>query len=170
LHKHNDDGVKYFSGTASYKKTFTPPQSLAKNKKIYLDLGAIEIIAEIIVNGKDLGILWKRPFTIDITDALHAGINSLEIKITNQWVNRLIGDEQMNDSYTYTAGGGESGIAGITGGALEQLPEWYLNGENKPDDGRITFATWKHFNKNSPLLESGLIGPVVLQTAIVKML
>ncbi|MEP6845128.1 MAG: glycosyl hydrolase, partial [Panacibacter sp.] len=167
FHKHADDAVKYFSGTANYKKEFTiSSQLLKKDNRILLDLGSVEVIAEVTVNGKDFGVLWKRPYHVDVTNALHAGVNTLEIKVTNQWVNRLIGDEQMPNPYAYTPGGGESGIPGIGGGAIEELPHWYLQGKNKPNDGRITFTTWKHFNKDAPLIESGLIGPVVLQSAI----
>ncbi len=171
LHKHSDDGVKYFSGTATYTQSFTiSATTLTPGKHLLLDLGRVEVIAELSVNGKDFGILWKRPFCIDITDIVKTGINKLEIKVTNLWPNRLIGDEQIPDPNKFTPGAGSSGLDSLTGGAILQLPDWYIQGKSKPADGRITFTTWKHYTKDSPLLESGLIGPVRLLTVIEKMI
>jgi hypothetical protein len=68
LHKHEDFGVKHFSGTATYVKTITVSKSdIAKGKKLFLDLGRVEVVAEVKVNGKDIGLLWKEPFIADIT-------------------------------------------------------------------------------------------------------
>jgi hypothetical protein len=93
---------------------------------LWLDLGDVKNIAEITVNGKPLGVLWKAPFRVDVTGALKPGSNTLEIKVTNLWVNRLIGDQQpdVTTKYTYTA---------------------------------VQF-----YRADSPLLPSGLIGPVQL--------
>lgn len=173
LHKHTEDGVKYFSGTSTYSKEFKVPAKLLagkakKNRHLYLDLGRVEVIAEVQVNGKDLGILWKRPYLIDVTDAVKAGLNKLEIKVTNLWPNRLIGDEHLPEENKYTPGGGASGFASLSNGAIEQLPEWYKKGEPQPPGGRVAFTTWKHYSKESPLLESGLIGPVLLREAEIK--
>jgi hypothetical protein len=168
LHKHTDDRIKYFSGTAVYKKTIVAPEkSINPKRRIFLDLGQVEVIAEVILNGTNLGILWSRPYKIDITKALIAGENQLEIKVTNQWPNRLIGDEQVTEPYQYTPAAGGNGFASLSSGGIVELPVWYRNGLPKPDDGKITFATWKHYQKDSPLLEAGLIGPVVLKTGIV---
>lgn len=94
--KNNDEGVKYFSGTATYKKNFNAPRNLFKgNGKIYIDLGKVYDIAEVTVNGKSAGILWKPPFRADITDIVSNGTNFLEIKVTNQWINRLVGDQNL---------------------------------------------------------------------------
>ena len=82
--------------------------------------------------------------------------------------NRLIGDEQLPDPDKFSPGGGSSGRDGLIGGYIEQIPDWYKNGQPKPVDGRIAFTTWKHYTKNSPLLESGLIGPVRLIQAVMK--
>jgi len=169
LHEHKDDAVKYFSGTAVYTAGFTFHGSLA-NKHWLLDLGRVEVIAELTINGKNFGILWKRPYTVDITAALHPGINVVEIKVTNLWPNRLIGDEQMPDPDKFSPGGGSSGMESVTKGNIEQLPEWYVKGKPKPVNGRVGFTTWKHFTKDSPLLESGLIGPVMLQPGVIKLL
>jgi hypothetical protein len=156
LHKHAQPGVKYFSGTATYTKRFNvSANATAGGKRLFLDLGRVEVIAEIKLNGKDLGIVWKPPYRVDITDAVRAGSNDLEVKVTNLWPNRLIGDEQLPPENEY----------GPNGGILK-IPDWYTQGKPKPPGGRVTFTTWKHFDKDSPLLESGLIGPVRLRTAV----
>ena len=109
-----------------------------------------------------------KPFRVDVTDAIKTGENTIEINVTNLWPNRLIGDEQVPESYKYAPGAGGSGFASLSGGAILELPTWYQQGLPKPDDGKITFATWKHYHRDSPLLESGLIGPVKVYTGILK--
>ncbi|RDV13013.1 glycosyl hydrolase family 43 [Pontibacter diazotrophicus] len=173
LHQHSQDGVKYFSGTAAYHKTFDVQANnisavKTRDQRLFLDLGQVEVMAQVLMNGKDLGVLWKRPYRVDVSDTVKAGSNSLEIRVTNLWPNRLIGDEQLPDVNDYTPGAGGSGFASLSGGAIKQLPEWYKEGKPKPDNGRVAFTTWKHYNKDSPLLESGLVGPVVLRTALHK--
>jgi hypothetical protein len=88
-----DKGIMYFSGTATYTKMVDVP-SVKKGTTYLLDLGDVKNIAEVSVNGKNVGIVWKKPFRIDISDALKTGSNTLEVKVTNVWVNRLIGDAQ----------------------------------------------------------------------------
>ncbi len=100
-----DAGVKYFSGTATYTKTINASADwLNKGEELWLNLGDVKNLAEVIVNGKSLGILWKKPFRINVTDALKAGDNKVEIKVTDLWVNRLIGDLQpgVTNKITYT--------------------------------------------------------------------
>jgi len=121
----SDDGVKYFSGAGTYTKTIQAPAGWFKTgAKLWFDLGDVKNIAELSVNGRPLGILWKTPFRVDVTSALKPGANTLEIKVTNLWVNRLIGDQQPNvtKKYTYTA--------------------------------------QQFYRADSPLLSSGLLGPV----------
>ncbi len=171
LHQHTDPGVAHFSGTATYYHTFLiAAGQLKANRRQFLDLGGVEVIAEVRVNGKDFGILWTRPYRIDITDALHAGANTVVIKVTNLWPNRLIGDEYLPDEARYTPGGGASGFDSLRNGAIEELPDWYKQGQPKPPGGRVAFTTWKHYTKDSPLLESGLVGPVLLRTGQLHLL
>ena len=98
-----DSGIKYFSGTATYRTTFKVPK-FHYNAALELDLGEVKNLAEVIVNGKSLGILWKKPFRVDVTEALNTGENTLEVKVTNLWVNRLIGDQQpdVKNKITFT--------------------------------------------------------------------
>jgi hypothetical protein len=88
-------GVKYFSGTVTYTKTLDAPQSWFKpGSRLLLDLGDVRELAEVKLRGKALGIVWKSPYRVDVTDSLHPGKNELAVKVTNLWVNRLIGDRQ----------------------------------------------------------------------------
>jgi hypothetical protein len=128
-----NDSVKYFSGTGTYTKTIDAPDEwFAAITGLWIDLGEVKNLAEVIVNGKSMGIVWKKPFTIDVTGALTKGKNTLEIRVTNLWVNRLIGDVQP----------------GVT--------------------KKITYTTMPFYRANSPLLASGLLGPVRIITMINK--
>ncbi|MCX7007381.1 MAG: glycosyl hydrolase, partial [Kiritimatiellaeota bacterium] len=160
--EHSDPGVKYFSGTATYRTAF---QSATRNPKsqIMLDLGRVEVIAEVWLNGKSLGTLWKPPFRCDVTAALQAGENELEIRVTNLWPNRLIGDEQFPDD-------GALNSAWPSGG-IRAWPDWVVKNQPRPEPRRQTFFTWKHWAKDDALLSAGLLGPVILQaqeSAVVK--
>lgn len=91
--ENTNDGVKYFSGTATYTQTIQVEQSWFQDRaRLLLDLGLVKDIAEITVNGKMLGILWKPPYWMDVTGILKPRENKIQIKVTNQWMNRLIGD------------------------------------------------------------------------------
>jgi len=156
---HPDKGIKYFSGTAAYHKQLdVPAESLKKDQRLYLDLGDVQVIADVKLNGKDLGIFWKPPFHVDLTGVAKAGENALEIDVTNLWPNRLIGDEQLPDDCEWITPQ-DQGY-----GALKAWPKWFTD-KTPRTSGRRTFATWKHYVKDSPLLESGLLGPVTLRTA-----
>jgi hypothetical protein len=94
---HSDPGVKYFSGTAAYSKSIQAPADWFKSgARLWLDLGDVKNLAEVSINGKSQGVLWKTPFRLDVTAALKPGPNTIEVKVTNLWVNRLIGDLQPN--------------------------------------------------------------------------
>jgi hypothetical protein len=153
--EHADAGIKYFSGTATYRKTIAiPAASMGKDRTLQLDLGNVKEIAEVRLNGQDLGILWKSPFRVDITRAAKAGDNELEVRVTNLWPNRLIGDEQLPDDCEW------NGIV------LKSWPDWFLKGTPRPVPERVTFTTWKHWTKDAHLLPSGLLGPVELRTLV----
>lgn len=151
-----DQGVKYFSGTATYTKEIDiPAADLRAGNSLWLDLGRVKNLAEVSVNGKALGILWKPPFRVNLAGVAQPGKNKLEIKITNLWPNRLIGDEQLPDDREWT------------GKRLKAWPQWVLDGKPSPT-GRYTFTTWHHWTKDDALLESGLIGPVRLVPVVEK--
>jgi hypothetical protein len=152
--EHPASGVKYFSGTATYMKKFTMPAEMTgADKALALDLGEVKNLAEVRLNGHDLGILWKPPFRVDISAAARAGENTLEVRVTNMWCNRLIGDEQLPDDCEWAREGFWKGAG------LQAWPKWLTDGTPRKS-GRATFATWKYFTKDSPLLPSGLLGPV----------
>jgi len=144
-------GIRYFSGSATYVTRVNVDLGLLREGNVLvLDLGDVREIAEVRLNGRDLGILWKRPFRVDVTDAVKAGANVIEIRVTNLWPNRLIGDEQLPEDCEW-----------LPGGPLKAWPQWLIDGKPRPTR-RLTFTTWKHYGKDSPLLESGLLGPVRL--------
>jgi hypothetical protein len=126
----SDPGVKYFSGTATYTKQIDAAAAWFRpGAKIVLDLGNVKEIAELSVNGKSVGgILWKPPFRADVTSALKPGANHIDIKVTNLWPNRMIGDAQPISEKKYT------------------------------------FTDFPFYKANSPLMESGLLGPVSLMS------
>jgi hypothetical protein len=120
-----DAGVKYYSGTGTYTKTIQAPAGWVKsNARLWLDLGDVKNLAEVSINGKPLGIVWKTPFRVEVTEAIKPGANEVQVKVTNLWVNRLIGDQQPNVTKKYT------------------------------------YTSQQFYRADSPLLPSGLLGPV----------
>ncbi len=151
---HDHAGVKYFSGTATYTTSFEgPPPSEPSGRRWFLDLGDVQVIARVELNGCDLGTYWKPPFCIDVTDALTSGQNALAVHVTNLWPNRLIGDEQFPDDAQWE------------GLYLKSWPDWFLQKKPRPEPRRKTFSVVKHYDQHSPLLPSGLLGPVTLSAA-----
>ena len=131
---HPHAGIKYFSGTARYLKTFQLPEaSLHSGQHITLNLGEVFAMAEVILNGESLGILWKKPWKLDITEDVTTGKNTLEINVTNTWWNRLVGDAVYPHGFP---------------GSIQNQPR--------------TFTTHKAWNRDSKLLPSGLLGPVTI--------
>jgi alpha-L-rhamnosidase/F5/8 type C domain len=121
----SDPGVKYFSGTATYTKTIeAPAEWFNAGARLWLDLGDVKNLAEVTVNGKSLGVVWRTPFRVDATGALKQGPNAVEIKVVNLWVNRIVGDMQPGQEKKYT------------------------------------FTAQQYYRADSPLLPSGLMGPV----------
>ncbi|UCC98936.1 MAG: hypothetical protein JSW66_03430 [Phycisphaerales bacterium] len=132
----SDDGVRYFSGIAAYHKGFDiAAEQLAAETEIFLDLGRVRFVADVHLNGKNLGILWKPPFRVNVTEALRPGKNELVVEVANTWSNRLTGDANSPASERYCR-------TNITKSLTWEVP-------------------WK----DTPLLESGLLGPVRLVTA-----
>ena len=162
--RHENDGVKYFSGTATYRKNVElkiENGKLKDGERVMLDLGVVKDFAEVKVNGKSYPVLWKPPFRVDVTDALKEGDASfeLEVKVTNLWANRLIGDDRLYADDCEWSGASHAGKKEI---AIREIPQWVKEGRKSPT-GRHTFTTWKHWSKEDDLLPSGLIGPVVLR-------
>jgi hypothetical protein len=100
--KSENDGIKYYSGIATYRQSFARPALPASVSDIWLDLGKIHEIARVRLNGSDLGVVWCAPWRIDISQALKAGNNDLEIEVANLWPNRLIGDAGKPESERFT--------------------------------------------------------------------
>jgi hypothetical protein len=120
-----ESGIKYYSGTAIYRKDFEIPPS-AEKEAIKIDLGNVRELAEVKVNGKSCGIVWAPPFQVDITHALRPGVNQLEVEVVNFWPNRIIGDQFL------------------------------------PESKRFTRTNIQKLTRRSPLMPSGLMGPVRL--------
>ena len=124
-----EDGIKFYSGTAVYQKSFAVSETnLIVSQKYFLDLGDVKNLARVRLNGRDCGIAWCSPWRVDISGAIVSGTNQLEIEVANLWPNRLIGDLSL------------------------------------PAEKRFTWTTRNPFKKDSPLLPSGLLGPVRLLT------
>jgi len=152
-------GINYYSGTAVYRTRFDISNDRLSMLQApsHLDLGKVHCIAHVRLNGKDLGVVWCAPWRVILPpDSLRAEGNQLEIEITNVWANRLIGDEQELADCEW--------LPGHMGGLfLKRFPDWF--GKNpRPSKGRYCFSTWNYFTKDSPLIPSGLLGPVRLFT------
>jgi hypothetical protein len=146
-----DRGVKYYSGAATYTKTFSvSPDIIGKDRGVWLDLCQVEVMAEVNLNGQNLGILWKPPYRLDITGAAKPGANKLEVTVVNLLVNRQIGDEFLPEDSDRNPDG-----------TLKAWPKWVLEGKKSPT-GRVSFTSWRLWHKTDALLESGLLGPVQL--------
>ncbi len=147
LSKNPIEGVRYFAGTAIYRKSFLLPKEWKNgSSKIILKLGKIQNLAEVFINGQKATCLWKEPFSTDITKMVCSGNNTLEIAATTLWVNRLIGDERNETKIPETNG----------------WPDWVLADKPNSGFGHFSFSTWKGWKKNEELHESGVIGPVEL--------
>ncbi len=159
---HSNPEVKYFSGTAHYIKMINiTANELVEGKRVMLDLGTVNDIVQVSVNQKDLGVLWYPPYKIDITNALKVGDNNLDIAVTNNWANRLIGDEQEPADFVL---GKNQVMRGVdVGSPLKAYPDWFIKNQPRPSQGRKAFTNWYYYKKDSPLQPAGLAGPVRLQ-------
>jgi len=91
-------GVRFYSGRAEYRKTFQVRDGATEaeaGRSVFLDLGSVENLARVRLNGRDLGVLWCAPWRVEVTGNLRAGANTLEIEVANLWPNRLIGDAAL---------------------------------------------------------------------------
>jgi hypothetical protein len=130
-----DAGVRYFSGTATYRTILRLTEAqVAAASADDLNLGEVHEVAAVRINGKAAGILWKQPYTIRIDGLLHAGPNTIEVDVTNLWPNRLIGDAQ------------------------------------DPKAKHYTWTNIRKYTKDSPLLPSGMLGPVKIEPEFVMTL
>jgi hypothetical protein len=161
LTNHADVGVKYFSGTMTYTKNINiPANMLGKEKRLKLDLGDVKNIAEVSINNTTVGLLWKAPFVLDITDFVKAGENHIDIKVINTWTNRMIGDEQEPQDLDVNIPNTNTQLESYGGVVLNKFPDWFIKGEPRPSKGRYTFSSYFYYRKGDKLPTSGLIGPV----------
>ncbi len=144
--QHSERGIKYYSGIATYRKSFDLPYLQSLDGDVYLDLGDVHHIARVRLNGKDLGVVWTAPWRRKITNVARAKDNRLEIEVANLWTNRLLGDQQEPDADVRTM----------------QWPSGLLEGKQW-SSGRYTFTTKRFGEMKLPLLKSGLLGPVTIQ-------
>ena len=159
LSEHPEPAVRHFAGTATYRLRFpTPAANAAAGERVFLDLGQVECIARVTLNGRDLGVLWHPPFRVEITDALRAGDNELALAVSTTWHNRLVGDEREPADFEWGKDRGPT-----MGRALGAYPEWFLKNQPRPSTGRKAFVTWFYHREDTPLRPSGLLGPVKLQ-------
>ena len=136
--KHADNGIRYFSGTATYRKTFEVTAEHAARKARLL-LGTVTALAEVRLNGKTLGIVWTAPWQVELTGVLKPGKNELEIEVTNTWANRLVGDAALP-------------------------PEQRITKSNMAfQKGKRTLSNFQGFASGDTLQPSGLQGPVQIE-------
>lgn len=159
--QHSDPRVKYFAGTATYRKTIRLDAEVLKaHRRVILDLGTMNDIATVCINGSAAKVVWYAPYELDVTDLLRVGDNQLEIAVTDNWANALIGDEQIPaDFKTYDTNYFTQHPMGFQ---MPRFPDWFINGQPRPS-ARKTFATWNYYNQNSELNPAGLVGPVQLR-------
>jgi hypothetical protein len=93
-----EDGIRFYSGTATYSTKFVLPSAAKPGQRLWLDLGTVRELATVRVNGKALGTLWKTPWRVDVTTAVQAGDNQLEVDVVNPWHNRIVGDLRLPES------------------------------------------------------------------------
>lgn len=94
--KHEDESIRYYSGTAIYKTTFDIKKK--PEGKLFVDLGQVTAMAKIKINGKYVGGVWTAPYRIEVSDVIRDGINELEVEVVNTWMNRLIGDLRLPEA------------------------------------------------------------------------
>ena len=168
-HAHTD--IKHFSGTAIYRKEFSLSSAGMEDRILHwLDLGRVYNFAEIFLNNQNLGILWKPPFRLNISEALEPEKNQLEIHVTNLWPNRLIGDEAKPDPRQFTHHSRLKSVPSEWDQWLEWARQEQQTGSFRAQTGRYTWSTYKHYDADDPLLPSGLLGPVRIHAEIIRLI
>jgi len=164
---HETEQIKHYSGTAIYKTTFHIDSGvLDSDKKFQLNLGKVNVIAKVILNEKEIGVSWIAPHNLDITNAIKQGTNELRIEVTNQWTNRLIGDEKLPNQTGYYIRRGKPGYGDSNfRGDMEKMPEWFRKNQPLPEGPRTTFSVYSFQKPTDQLLPSGLLGPVTISTS-----
>lgn len=153
---HELEDVRYYSGTATNTSQFTIDAAyFGENKQLELNLVDVSVAAKVLLNGKELPVLWKSPFKIDISKSAKEGENELKIEVTNTWTNRLIGDENYPNETGYNL-------------IMENMPDWYTNNEAPNLGQRKAFCAYPFYKKGDPLESSGLIGPVQIKAFEIK--
>ena len=154
----DDPRIKYFSGTAVYKCKVESVKCKAGERAVIRLGNCNNQMAKVVLNGRDCGTAWCEPYDVEIPDGvLVEGENTLEIEVTNVWANRLIGDEQEMPDCEFVKAPYPGGLY------LARFPNWFKCGvAARPSKGRKCFTDWNYFTKDSPLVPSGLIGPVRL--------
>ena len=149
-----DPGVKYFSGTANYTRTIKVPRTwLQDGARLNLDLGQVEVVAEVLVNGRSAGTAWTAPYRVDVTDLLKAGNNKVEVRVSNLWVNRVVGDRQPGVTKRIAFTHEDAASLGL------KQPRSVFD---KVGPGGTPFGATP-YTASTPLPPSGLIGPVRLE-------
>jgi hypothetical protein len=155
--KSDDLRIRYFSGTAVYRTKFDVTDDALRARVLSVG-GRRGQVARVKLNGKDIGVAWCEPGELRLPKGLlRACGNELEVHFTNVWANRLIGDECETQDCEFVK-------APYPGGSyLKRFPDWFIKGERRPSPGRACFTTWNYFTAKSPLVPSGLAGPVTLR-------
>lgn len=120
----SNPGVKFFSGTATYSTTFTVPASALRIKHLILHLDNVRDVAQVKINGRISGLTWAPPYEVDVTGALHSGPNKLEIAVTNEWTNRIVGDRSLPEDLRILRG-----VPAARFGPPPALPESGISGD-----------------------------------------
>jgi hypothetical protein len=146
----DNEGIRFFSGIATYRKTFELPESLATKKRLFLQLGDLAEIAEVTLNGKRVGLVWLPPYRIEISGVAHVGTNQLDIRVANLWANRLNADSLRPESERLTR---------------SNLDRIQTDPTSDSSYGRVPKGKTRPVYKEiPPLMKSGLFGPVQIVT------
>lgn len=148
--KRPEAGIRDYSGTALFQTALQAPPMTA-DRGYHLDLGKVAVVLRVQPNGKNLGILWKPPYSVDVTDTLKAVEDKLNIAVVNLWNNRLIADSARPECSPRD-----------DKGSLQSWPDWMLSGSSSPTD-RPSFFTIPQWKSDEERVPSGLLGPLLLR-------